>query len=81
MHSTNIEQVSLTTLGLALLETIHRTHPQHMNEERLNAASPLIGSRRVLDAVRNNDLLQAVAIAEKDAQQFRDERAAYLLYD
>jgi beta-N-acetylhexosaminidase len=81
LHCANIEQVSLTTLGLAMLDTIHRTHPQHVNEEKLNAASPLIGSRRVLDAVRNGNMQEALAVSQTGAQQFCEERAAYLLYD
>jgi hypothetical protein len=40
-----------------------------------------MGSRRVLDAVRSGDLHTATEISQSGAQQFREERAAYLLYD
>lgn len=80
LRAEKVEGVPLTALGLALLEAIHRTHPDHLNEEKLNAAVPLIGSRRVLDAVRNGDLQHAFDISESGAQQFREERAPHLLY-
>jgi beta-N-acetylhexosaminidase len=81
LRAEKVGNVPLTTLGLALLETLHRTHPDQLNEEKLRAAQPLIGSQRVLDAVRNGDLHEAIAVSESGAQQFREERAVHLLYD
>jgi uncharacterized protein YbbC (DUF1343 family) len=81
IRAENVEHVPLTTLGLSLLKTLQRTHSHNVNEEKLNAALPLMGSRRVLDAVRSGDLHTATEISQSGAQQFREERAAYLLYD
>jgi uncharacterized protein YbbC (DUF1343 family) len=80
LRSANVEQVPLTTLGLALLEAIYRTHSDELNDQKLNAALPLIGSRRVLDALRTGNLQEAMEVSQTGAQQFREERAAYLLY-
>jgi hypothetical protein len=41
---------------------------------------PLIGSRRVLDAVRDGNLHEAIEVSQSDAKQFRKERSAFLLY-
>jgi uncharacterized protein YbbC (DUF1343 family) len=80
LRADRVEHVPLVPLGLALLHALHSTHPEEMNEEKLNAARPLIGSLRVLEALRTGDLEAAITVADRDAQDFQRERAPFLLY-
>jgi hypothetical protein len=55
-----------------------RSHADHVDAER---ALPLIGSRRVLDALVAGEPLRAIVdLADEDAALFAARRAPFLLY-
>jgi len=74
-------RVVMSDLGLALLGSLRQTHPDEFTEEHLRAARQLVGSNRVLDCLENGDLDAALDVSREGLQQFREERAAVLLYD
>jgi uncharacterized protein YbbC (DUF1343 family) len=67
-------------LGLALLSTLHYTHPEEFGEEKLRAALPLLGSPAVLQTLLDNDIETALALARADDEAFRARRESVLLY-
>lgn len=69
-----------THLGLALLAAIGAAHPAEMDETKMRAALPLLGSPRVLAHLLNNDLESALQICREDEDAFRIARAPFLLY-
>ncbi len=79
--SADASQVVMTDLGLALLWVLRQSQPDEFTEKNLRASWQLVGSNRVLDCLENNDLEAALAVSREGLQQFREERAAILLYD
>jgi uncharacterized protein YbbC (DUF1343 family) len=67
-------------LGMALLSTLHRVHPDEFNDESLQASLPLLGSTRILGLLRAGEIEAAIAAAAADATAFRTRRSPYLLY-
>jgi len=68
------------SLGLALLSSLHRTHPAEFGDDKLQAALQLLGSVAVLEMLRGGDIAGAVELAELDAARFRAERQGILMY-
>ncbi|MDF2441682.1 MAG: hypothetical protein JWN98_2666, partial [Abditibacteriota bacterium] len=72
---------SPVAFGLALLATLHHTHPNHLDEALLRKSLPLLGSTRALELLRSNDLNAVLELAQREAQEFRAQRAPFLIYD
>jgi len=68
-------------LGMALLATLHQTHPDEFDKIQMLNALKLLGSLQVLELLINNQLEQAFAIARNDAEHFRQKRQGFLIYD
>lgn len=66
--------------GLALLATLHHTHEQ-LDETLLQKSLPLLGSSKVLELLRRNDLPEALDVAQREAQEFQTQRAPFLIYE
>lgn len=77
----DVSQVVMTDLGLALLWALRQSHPNEFIEENLRAAWQLVGSHPVLDCLEDGDLDAALDVSREGLQQFREQRAAILLYD
>ena len=68
-------------VGLALLATLHHTHPAHVDEALLQKSLPLLGSSQILDLLRRNEVQEALNVAQREAQEFRTQRAPFLIYE
>ena len=79
--SSDAAQIPMTDLGLALLWALRQSHPDEFTKENLRASWQLVGSHRVLDCLENGDLDAPLAVSREGLQQFREERAAVLLYE
>jgi uncharacterized protein YbbC (DUF1343 family) len=67
-------------LGLALLATLHATHPQEFDDAQLQKSRLLLASSRVTNILQQGDIEAAWQIARNDAQEFRTQRQPFLLY-
>jgi uncharacterized protein YbbC (DUF1343 family) len=67
---------SVVHLGMALLAALHHTHEEFEAEKSLT----LLGSSRVLELLKQNQLEAAFEIARRDAAAFREGRHEFLLY-
>jgi uncharacterized protein YbbC (DUF1343 family) len=64
--------------GLAIVRAAMAAHADHVELDRV---LPLLGSRRVLDALaRTEPLAGVMALADEDAAAFAERRAPFLLY-
>lgn len=79
--SSDVSQVTMSDLGLALLWALSQSHPGDFTAEDLRASWQLVGSNRVLDCLKNGDLDATLNVSREGLQQFRGERAAILLYN
>lgn len=65
-------------MGVEIASALFKLFPTQF---KLEDTLPLIGSRRVVDAIRAGDDPRSIALAWQDAlRRFRSERAKYLLY-
>jgi uncharacterized protein YbbC (DUF1343 family) len=67
-------------LGLALLSTLHATHPDVFDAGQLHKSLPLLGSSRVLQQLQEGDIAGAWQSAQDDARTFGVQREPFLLY-
>lgn len=74
------DEMNPVLAGMALLAALHRTHPREFDEEKLRAALPLLGSSQILELLKIGDITAAIEIAQRDAANFKAQRAPYLLY-
>ena len=65
--------------GLEVMATLRVTHPTWLRGD-FDKAAQLVGSRAVMNALWNGDLLAAQQIARDDGSKWKDERAPFLLY-
>jgi uncharacterized protein YbbC (DUF1343 family) len=68
---------SVIRLGMALLAALHQTHGEFEAEKSLT----LLGSSRVLELLKQNQLEAAFEIARQAAAAFREKRRAFLIYE
>lgn len=68
-------------LGMALLATLHQTHPNEFDAAQMQNSLKLLGSSRVLELLMSNQLEMAFAIARNDADNFRQKRQRFLIYN
>jgi uncharacterized protein YbbC (DUF1343 family) len=67
--------------GLALLTTLHQTHPDHLDEALLRKSLPLLGSTKALEMLHAHNLNAVLELAQHEAQKFRAQRAPFLIYE
>ena len=67
---------SVIHLGMALLAILHQTYQEFDADKALR----LLGSSRVLELLKQDQLESAWEIAQQDAQAFRQKRREFLLY-
>ena len=65
--------------GLEAMATLRACHPIWTRAD-FDKAAPLVGSRAVMDALWNEDLASALAIARMDGNAWKAERAAFTIY-
>jgi len=68
---------SVVYLGMALLAALHQTYEEFEAEKSLT----LLGSSRVLELLKQNELEAALEIAQRDAAAFFEKRREFLLYE
>ena len=71
--------VAPVAFGLEVMATLRASNPNWPRAD-FDKAAQLVGSRAAMDALWNNDLASALALARMDGNAWKVERAPFLIY-